>query len=249
MRGSASATPEQVAAFGPFFAVTTHAADSPLAAPWRPMGDLVRDPGVLRDRVAAVRARLASGGRPPEDVELRVAASVTHLGLVARLLSPALAIAALNGTFPQLELDQLRWQPVLGGGFPLSLPREALSGPPPGATGDTAVAGLLDGPVRDLVDAVAPLSVSRRILWGNTASAVNGAAAAAAAVSPARGRLVREAAGRLLGHPLLRAAHLPDTVGGEFRRSSCCLIYRAAPDRAGGLCGDCVLRGSRPATA
>jgi hypothetical protein len=56
------------------------------------MSELVDAPRILRDRVAAVRARLAAtGGQAPEAVELRVAASVTHLGLLARLVSPALA--------------------------------------------------------------------------------------------------------------------------------------------------------------
>ncbi len=225
---------EQVAALGPFFAFETHDDGPAVPEPWRPMAELVRDPGVLRARVDSVRAYLAAGsGRPPEAVELRVAASVTHLGLVARLVSPALALTALYGVPPALDLDRVRWQPALGGAFPLSLPRQSPAAP-----------GLLDGAVRELVDAVARLSVPPRVLWGNVASAVNGAASAVAASAPARQARVREAAGLLLGQPRLRDTHTR-SANGRFRRRSCCLIYRAAPNAAGGLCGDCVLLGRR----
>ncbi len=75
--------------------------------------------GVLAERVASVRAALAaSGGRPAEAVELRVAASVAHLGLVARVVSPLLGLAALH-RLPSRPptLDDLRWHSALGGAF------------------------------------------------------------------------------------------------------------------------------------
>lgn len=236
-----AATPDVVAALGPFFAFSTHARDSAVSQPWRLISELVRDPGVLPDRVASVRGYLAAaGGRPPEAVELRVAASVTHLGLVARLLSPALALGAVQGTPPAaFDLLDVRWQPSLGGAFALSLPREALA--PAGRT----AAGLLDGPIRELADAMTPLSVSPRVLWGNVASAVNGAASAVAASTPALSARMREVADLVLEQPPLRAAHTRAKDNGRFRRRSCCLIYRAAPNAAGALCGDCVLSGRR----
>ena len=53
---------------------------------------------MLAGRVAQVRAALAQGGQSSvDDVPLRVAASVMHLGLMARLLSPVLAEATLTG--------------------------------------------------------------------------------------------------------------------------------------------------------
>jgi hypothetical protein len=247
-----------VAALGPFFAIGTHPGDGRPAAPWRPMAELVEDPAVLRHRAEAVRGYLAAGaGRPPEALELRVGASVAQLGLVARLVSPAVGFAALYGGALAVPLGELRWQPVLGGGFPLSLPEEALAaaleqpGTGPGPLADRLGAELLDGPVRALVEAVAGLSVSRQVLWGNVASAVNGAAAALAIGAPgpvaARARIL---AGLLQRQPALRGASAPSVPGaaagrgGGFRRRSCCLIYRAAPPGAGGalpLCGDCVL--------
>ncbi|GES29992.1 (2Fe-2S)-binding protein [Streptomyces angustmyceticus] len=279
MTDPTAARREQVAVLGPFFAFETHAAGTQPAAPWRTLREVAREEsGVLRERVAAVRASLAArGGRPAEAVELRVAASVAHLGLVARVLSPVLGLTALYGPPPQPPtLDDLRWHSGLGGAFALSLPRETVTGvaarpsrhgsgagagagnddgartaapAQDGAAADTegarAAEELLDGPVRELTDAVAAFSVSRRVLWGNVASAVHGAAAGIASAAPALARPARTAALLFLHHPRLRDAHTLDDVTGSpnsrFQRRSCCLIYRAAPDDAGATCGDCVL--------
>ncbi|WP_030983260.1 (2Fe-2S)-binding protein [Streptomyces sp. NRRL S-1813] len=239
---------EQVSALGPFFTFETHATGSELIAPWRKLSEVARaESGVLEERVASVRAALAAGGgRPAEAVELRVAASVAHLGLMARVVSPLLGLAALHRlpSRPPM-LDDLRWHSGLGGAFALSLPRETVAAVATGDAGSVAGAGaagaLLEGPVRDLVDAGAAFSVSRRILWGNVASAVNGAAAGIVSAAPALARPARTAALLMLRQPQLRDAHALDPRNGRFRRRSCCLIYRAAPDAAGAVCGDCVL--------
>ncbi|MDI5972857.1 (2Fe-2S)-binding protein [Streptomyces sp. SL13] len=247
MTNPSAAVPDEIAALGPYFAFAWHDGDSAPGGPWRVMNEVVdgRSPA-LRDRVTAVRGHLAAGGgRPPQGVELRVAASVAHLGLTARLISPLLALTALYGRPPLLDLARTWWQPELGGVFPLSLPRWTAG---PGTPRDDAGA-VLDGPVRQLVDAVAAVPVSRHILWGNVASAVNGAATVAGASGTDLGRRVRETATRLLNHPDLRDAHTRSGANGAFRRGSCCLIYRAAlsapgaPVPAGALCGDCVLAG------
>ncbi|MGH3825441.1 MAG: (2Fe-2S)-binding protein [Pseudonocardiaceae bacterium] len=44
----------------------------------------------------------------------------------------------------------------------------------------------------------------------------------------------------LLDQPPLRGTSIVSADRG-FRRRSCCLIYRAAPNAAGAVCGDCVL--------
>ncbi|HEY3607545.1 MAG TPA: hypothetical protein VGL06_08600, partial [Pseudonocardiaceae bacterium] len=106
--------------FGPFFAIETHPAGEPPRPPWRLMRELADDPAVLADRVRAVRTHLAAG-RPVDTVEPRVAASVAHLGLVARLVSPVLGAAATDRVVPDLDLRDTWWQPVLGGAFPLSV--------------------------------------------------------------------------------------------------------------------------------
>lgn len=246
-----AATPDRVAALGPFFAFERHR-PGPVEEPWRSMGELLDDPSVLGERVAAVRGYLAQGGgQHLEAVEVRVAASVTQLGLASRLFSPAFAVAVLDGSVLGYGLRDARWQPTLGSLFPLSLPID------PGAPAADRIdvvelagrleAELLDGPIRELVEATGAFSVSSRILWGNVASAVNGAAAAVARAAPELAAPAGRLARLLVEQPLLRGSGTITSGGGGFRRRSCCLIYRAAPDRAGGLCGDCVLAGpSRP---
>jgi len=235
-----------LAAFGPFFAVQTHLPGSIPHEPWHAMNELVEGPDVLMDRVAAVRVRLAvASGQSPDGVELRVAASVTHLGLVARLVSPALAVAVISGEMLEVDLEATRWQRVVGGAFPLSVLRPAdtdASGPdahPELLTGLLA-RRVLDGPVRDLVEATAALSVSRHVLWGNVASAIHGAASMIATRQPAWANRSRVIASLLLDQPPLRDTSVASVAGG-FRRRSCCLIYRAVPKAARAVCGDCVL--------
>jgi hypothetical protein len=205
------------------------------------MSDLLDDAAVLEDRVMTTRAYLAAaGGQDPEAVEVRVAASITHLGLVARLVSPALGTAVLGDGVPPLNLESVHWQPVLGGAFPLSLA-------PPNKSRDLNTE-LFEGPVPALNKATEPFAVSDHILRGNVASAINGAFVALTNAAPELADPAREAAGTLLAHPTLRDSH---TTNGKFRRRSCCLIYRAAPNHKGALCGDCVLStaGDRPPDA
>ena len=73
-----------------------------------------------------------TGGRHESAVERRVAASAVLLGLAARLLSPALAAAVLDGVLLDLDLTRLRWQPSPGSAFPMAVPAEALRPGPPG---------------------------------------------------------------------------------------------------------------------
>ncbi|MFF3543937.1 (2Fe-2S)-binding protein [Streptomyces platensis] len=256
MTEPAAAPSPHLAALGPFCAFETHADGSDLTPPWRKLSELaVEGNSALRERVASVRASLAANyGRPPEAVELRVAASVAHLGLVARVISPALGLAALHGLPSRpLTLGDLRWGSALGGAFRLSLPLEAVTPVAAESVRHDCAAGsgtrpvstlaedLLAGPVQDLVAAFAPFSVSRHILWGNVASAVNGAATGITAAAPSLAHPARAAALTFLQHPRLRNTHTLNPHNARFTRRSCCLIYRAAPGGAGALCGDCVL--------
>lgn len=246
----------RLAALGPFFLVHAHAMGAPVQPPWRSMRELAGDRAVLLHRVRATRAWLAThnGGRP-ETVELRVAASTVHLGVSARVVSPALALAVLAGVTEPLDLDALRWQDRIGGAFPLSMPRERLrryaGAGWPAEAGRHVAAGrqalrrwadaLVAGPLCDLVTAVAALPVPARVLWGNVASAVHGAATMLGAASPAHAEPARRLAALLLEHPALRGAATGAPGTPEFRRRSCCLIYRAAPGAVGSVCADCVL--------
>lgn len=228
----------EVSGWGPFFAAEVHDPGGDPVPPWRPLREPADDPGVLRDRVETVRAYLAAGhGRDPSAVPLRVAASVTQMGLTARMISPVLAVAVRTGRV--LDLTGAWWRPELGGAFPLSLTAETTDDGDPAAT---FAVRILNGPVRDLVMATEVFSVSPGILWGNVASAVNGAATMLTRARPDLAAPARTLTTRLLATPPLTGT--ADHRAGTFRRRTCCLIYQAgAPDVPRSLCGDCVLAG------
>lgn len=248
-----------LSALGPFFAVDAHPAGARPGPPWRPareLAELAEPAGPLLGRIGSVRAALADrGGCPPGDIELRVAASVMQLGLAARLVSPALAALACRGRL-DLRLSGLWWQDTAGGPVPLSVPGPGPGGPGPGAPGPGGSPGpgrpveddcgqLIDeviAPVTGAVSALVP--VSPRVLWGNVASAVNGAAGMVAAQRADLSQQAWSVAAAFFRSPRLsRESHPP---GPSFRRSSCCLIYRLAPAGSRPVCGDCVLRAAGP---
>jgi hypothetical protein len=203
-----------------------------------------------------VRAALAGrAGCPPDQVELKVAASITHLGLTARLIAPAVAASASQYRL-DLPLSELWWRDELGP-VPLSIPAPA--DPPPrahrGLTEPTERYRLLDEVIAPITTATSALvPVSDRVLWGNVASALNGAASQVAAQLPELTREALAAAVSLAGHPRLARERQP---GPAFRRSSCCLLYRLTPGQPREVCGDCILpaataipgQGARPRRA
>lgn len=235
---------DELAALGPFFTVQGHDPASALLAPWHSMAELTGTRTVLSERVESVRSYLAAGsGRQPEQLELRVAASVTQLGLAARLLSPALAMAVLHGVVLPWRLDGLRWQPVPGGMFPLSVPlgQACTGGGSMESLADRLSEELLHGSLQDIELATRGMSVSSQVLRGNVASAINGAVGALTSARPDCAPRARLLASLLLERPPLLGTAIHDGAGRVFRRRSCCLIYRAGPGGAGAVCGDCVL--------
>jgi hypothetical protein len=204
--------------------------------PWRPVSELAALPGPLGERIAAVRAVLAArGGRPVSQVDPRVAASAAHLGLVARLVSPALAAAAL-GQRLDMRLDGLWWQDELGGPVPLSVPVHGGAGPVIRDWHRELLAGVI-APLTTATSRLIP--VSDRVLRGNVASGINAAAGQVARSRPGLAGQARAAARALLASPWLAGEASPP--GPAFRRSSCCLFYRLAPGSRSAICGDCVL--------
>jgi len=215
------------------------------------MGDLVTDPAGLAARVAQVRDALtASASAWPDEIELRVAASVAHLGLTARLVAPVLGLAVLGDADPAIDLAEVYWQAELGGPFPLSLPgyllasRQSRPGPLRSpAAAPHVLRTFLEGPALALVQTTLLVtSFAPHVLWGNVASAVHSAGQMIRIARPEFGQRVTGVVDEALAHPLLRNEH--HRPGGRFRRRSCCLIYRiSAPGPIGvrGLCGDCVL--------
>ena len=216
-----------------------HRPGSPLRPPWQPLGELTGSPDALAGRIGEVRERLAAAaGCPAAGVEFRVAASVAQLGLCARLLSPVLGAAAAGRALP-VDIAQARWVPALGGPFRLSLPKRRADRRKPPKPGTAATAALLAGPIAQIVRAVEAMAVSPQVLWGNVASAVNGAAAMIAAARPDLAGSAAETAAAMLANPALTGTFRGRPVQG-FRRRNCCLIYRLSPERPA-YCGDCVL--------
>lgn len=210
---------EELSGLGPFFAV------EPTPGPgWRPLRVLL-GAGALSERVEHTRAVLTrmSGG----EVGARVAASTMSLGLFARLLSPVLAADVLGLAVPRPALETVHWRPVTGGPWPLAM------------TGETAPADLerlLGDVLEPLAEAMsAQQALSPRVLRGNVASALFGAATMLGRARPGLHAVARLRATALLEGPLAGTG----TPGPPFVRNSCCLYYRIP---GGGYCGDCVLR-------
>lgn len=187
-------------------------------------------PDVHRADPLTVRVRRVSAALRTQ--EARVAASVAHQGLAARLWSVALGCAALHGAVPDLAPDAVRWDPEGSAPDDLHLPEVR---PLPGDAA-TVAAVVLHGHLEPLSAALrARHRVAPALLRGNAASAL--AAAAREITRHARpeaaaraARLARE----LLALPGLSGAGTPTATG--FRRRSCCLYYRVP---GGGVCGDC----------
>lgn len=240
----------ELAGLGPFFLLDRISIDARPAAPWRSVAELTVDPQVLGDRVAGVRAGLAErSGRPPGEVPVRIAASVTHLGLLARLLSPLLGLAVLDhrpatGT-PPAGFEALWWQGPLAGIFPLWL-----------AGVETEIDRAPSILMNDLVGLTETVGrrwrVSTQVLWGNVASAANGIATQVTAARPDLAGPIRSVAAEL-ARGLPRARLFDGMPGVGFRRRTCCLLVHAWPaDNAAEVrCGDCVLNrnGGRLRTA
>ncbi|MGV9824488.1 MULTISPECIES: (2Fe-2S)-binding protein [unclassified Gordonia (in: high G+C Gram-positive bacteria)] len=227
-------TDTRLAELGPFFAVEFHDADEAPVWPWVSLTSAINDPDVIDARMHRVRAALAAGaGRESDGVELRVAASVMHLGMVARLIAPVVGAGALGIDPIGLDAGALWWQDTLGGPFPLSVAHV------PSASREPLVAP----PSLGVVDEVGAVCVNRyglsaRVVGGNVASAANSAARMIALSRPDLAARAKAAADEVLRRPHIEDGKL--RAGDGFRRRSCCLIYRIAGDRAA-ACGDCVL--------
>ena len=239
--GRPGSTPDpraRLADLGPFFAVHRHVPPAGPAAPWRPLDELAR-PGVALDaRVQQVRAALAArGGRPVERIDRRVAVSVAHLGLVARLIAPAIGAATLGESMP-VDIARLWWQDELGGPYPLSV-ADPPADPPVDPPADPPADPLTGSAVEAITRAcLAGYSVSPRVLWGNVASAAASAAGLIGAIRPDLAGAARRAADEVLADQRVESGAL--RAGPGFRRRSCCLIYRLAGSTAA-VCGDCVI--------
>jgi hypothetical protein len=179
-----------------------------------------------------------------------VAASLTALGLAARVVSPVLAAALLDGVLPVIppagwELGPPQWGPVDAA----ARPDDGVVCPTPAALAAAFVRHCLEPVALPLVRAVgAPSGVSATVLVGNVTSAVAGAAGMIARQRPDVAGPASDVMVQLLAEGPLAGTgtweRRDNAPSRTFLRRSCCLLYRlpgAAP------CGDCVLllRGPR----
>ncbi|WP_216587835.1 (2Fe-2S)-binding protein [Streptomyces brasiliscabiei] len=234
-----------LSALGGFFVLRTgeppHGTPPTLAEAYAAPGAEVEEEVYANPVIFRVH-KVARSVRAPEP---RVAASIAHLGLAARLWSVALGAAALYGRVPDLDPRLLRWDADASAPDDLwltevrSLPAERI--------GEV----VRDGHLLPLAAALrARLPVSERLLWGNAASALMGAVRQIDRWAAANGRdeaasRARALAADLFAHPSLTGTLDPVT----HRRRSCCLYYRLP---GGGLCGDCCFDrppGARPRRA
>lgn len=167
------------------------------------------------------RVRKVAGAlRAPEP---RIAASIAHQGLAARLWSVALGCAVRYGHLPDLAPHRLHWDPDASA--PDDLWLDAVT-PLPGDAATIAEV-VLHGHLEPLAARLhTEYRLATGLLWGNAGSALAGA------VRQLDRRDARALGAELLAHPLLAGT----LDGATLRRRSCCLYYRLP---GGGVCGDC----------
>lgn len=265
--GTTSTTPTvgeavaDIARIGGFFDVTAHpghADSAPGEGPWRRLPELW-GPDVLDARIERTRRLFAERmDVTAEEIEPRVAASVLYQGMAARLVSPAMAAAVVHGVVP--EPGALRWRTISTGPLPLLLfedravpaPRLRDHGPDSTAwAAETVQRVIVQGLLEPAAAAFrAQAKLSPKVLTGNLASSVAGAARRIAEVRPEHGDDAHALARALIAAPPLEGSGTfgaPRTVTGarggnhrevQFVRNSCCLYYRLP---GGGKCADCVL--------
>lgn len=217
---------------------------------------------VYAGHTAPLAARIERVGERLGADEPRVAASIAHLGLAARLWSITLAAAVVDRQVPSdLGPSRLYWDASASTPDDLWLPTPAPAAPVPAAPGPDAPVPDRTQPLAALVSMtyeqhLAPLAaatrqvvrISERLLWGNAASALAGALGQLSQWCreqnrPEDARLTRALVEELLEYGGLRGTGT--LTGTTFHRSTCCLYYRAG----GQLCGDCVFQqadGPRP---
>lgn len=201
----------------PYFALGT----GPQHGGWRPVRQLYDDTALLAEIVGRVQARM-------DVTERRVAASTFFLGFAARLWSLGVGSVAGYHMLVDLPPEQLLFHES-DGQIALHLERPATR--PCEDLADMVLDRHLD-PLAAALRRLGP--ISERMLTGNTASALLGAARVFDhdRATTAGWELARS----MCADPRLSAAVC--FGDNDYRRTSCCLYYRTPH---GGLCGDCAL--------
>jgi FhuF 2Fe-2S C-terminal domain len=208
---------------GEFFRLEVLDEDSP--AGWR------RADAGLAGLAEGTARRLGTG-------EPRVAASILHLSLAARVWSPVLHCGWVSGVVPDLGSVLITAGPAARLGTTRLAGRTAPDRPAlPGLT-----AAAVAAPLRQ-IEAGLPARLPAGLARGNSASAMAGALGMLVRAHPDLARPAVQLARALLQTEDLRgggtlSASRDGEPGFGFRRTSCCLYYRVP---GGGLCGDCCL--------
>ena len=216
------------AGIGEFFRLEV--CDGPDRAGWRPAAEVCRDG--LAGLIASTAAQLRTG-------DVRVAASIAHLGLAERLWSPVLGCGLLCGIVPDLSTL------VMTAGSGTRLGVTSLSGwtaaaPDPLAT---LVAESVGGNSASAMAGALVVLVRARPGLASSATALGHALLRTEGLRDA-GVLADAGPGRVADHAGPAGATQPRPAALAFRRRSCCLYYRVPGGR---LCGDCCLT-RRPGT-
>lgn len=217
----------QIASYKGFFALPVGGT----AIGWHPVRRDYADG--FADLIDATARRYRTG-------DLRIGASLVHLGHASRLWSPVLGCAVAHQVVPDLKnLERA------DDGARLRLPEPV----------GRAVSGDSDAAAKMLYRAVVqrhmqPFAAGLRIklapalLAGNLASALVGAARALLSARPDLRGPILQITGALLDTGVLSGTGAVTDAHLGFRRASCCLFYRL-PGRS--VCADCVFRAHGPA--
>lgn len=228
--------PADVSGFGPFIDAEAHQPGHPLPPGWSRLSVLIDDPAVFSARAEAVRAALeeqrVAAGAPGRPVTRQVAVSTAHLGLVARFVAATTAARMLPVPLT-FDAHDVWWRDVLGGPVPLSLPQGTNM---PSKPSTPSIDPSVDAFTQVTVDVH---GLSAKVAWGNVATAANSAAMLISQARPDLYDSVHALADRMLADPRVEGGTL--LAGPDFRRRSCCLIYKVSGNREA-VCGDCVLR-------
>jgi ferric iron reductase protein FhuF len=227
----------RMAELGAYFAIQRVAADDGVD-----LAALLLDETSVRDFTERTRSAIAASMSVDSSrIPLRMAASSFHLNVVARLMSPVIAAAALCGEVPRFTRESVKWLGSTGHAPQFGVTDlDWAPAPTPTRAAEVisqSVLASIVGPFNDTL--ASALSLSAHVSWGNAISTANGAVTV---MSMARPDL--EQPGRALVRALLDTESLRNTGGftdGRFVRRSCCLFYQAP---GAGLCGDCVLTAS-----
>jgi hypothetical protein len=215
-----SAELAEISSYGGFSALTVGGD----ASGWHPVGQSYADG--CADLIDATVKRYRT-------TELRIGASLVHLGHAARLWSPVLACTLSHGVIPDLT-DLQR----ADDGAQLRLP-EPIGGP---VDRDSPCEELLYRVVvqhhMEPLEAGLCVKLAPALLSGNIASALVGASQALLSVRPDLRQPIVRITSSLLGTGRLAGSGMITSGDLDFRRRSCCLFYRAP---AGSKCGDCPL--------